>query len=41
MNGKKINFGDKKKESDFYKKKKISRINYIDAIKMLVSKKES
>ena len=42
MNGKKINFNDKKiKKSDFYKKnKKIFNIDDIDVNKILVSKKE-
>ena len=36
-----INFEDKKiKKSDFYKNKKINRIDDIDANKILVSKKE-
>ena len=42
MSGKSINFNDKKiKESDFYKNKRISKIEDIDANKMLVSKKEA
>ena len=42
MNGKNINFEDKKIEkSDFYKNKKINSIDDIDANKILVSKKES
>ena len=42
MNGKNINFGNKKmKKSDFYNKnKKIFNINDIDVNKILVSKKE-
>ena len=41
MNEKNINFNDKKIEkSDFYKNKKIKRINAIDVNKILVSKKE-
>ena len=42
MNGKNINFDDKKKKkSDFYKKnKKIFNIDDIDVNKILVSKKE-
>ena len=42
MSGKSINFGDKKiNKSNFYKNKKIFRIDDIDVNKMLVSKKES
>ena len=42
MSGKNINFGDQKiKKSEFYKNKKISRIDDIDVIKILVSEKES
>ena len=42
MSGKNINFEDKKiKKSDFYKNKKINRIDDIDVNKILVSKKES
>ena len=41
MSKKNINFNDKKIEkSDFYKNKKIKRINDIDVNKILVSKKE-
>ena len=41
MSGKNINFEDKKiKKSDFYKNKKINRIDDIDVNKILVSKKE-
>ena len=42
MSGKNINFDDKKIiKSDFYKNKKINRIDDIDVNKILVSKKES
>ena len=43
MNGKSINFNDKKiKKSDFYNKnKKIFNVDDIDANKILVSKKET
>ena len=42
MSGKNINFDDKKiKKSDFYKNKKINRIDDIDVNRILVSKKES
>ena len=42
MSGKNINFDEKKnKKSDFYKNKKITKIDDIDANKILVSKKES
>ena len=42
MSEKNINFEDRKiKKSDFYKNKKIKRIDDIDVDKMLVSKKES
>ena len=42
MSVKNINFGDKKNlKSDFYKNKKITKINDIDVNKILVSKKES
>ena len=42
MSGKSINFDDKKiNKSNFYKNKKLLSLNDIDAIKMLVSKKES
>ena len=40
MSGKNINFNDKKiKKSDFYKNKKINRINDVDVNKILVPKK--
>ena len=39
MSIKNVNFGDKKiKKSDFYKNKKVTRIDDIDANKILVSK---
>ena len=42
MSVKNINFEDKKiKKSDFYKNKKITKIDDIDVNKILVSKKES
>ena len=42
MNGKNINFGDKNiQKSNFYKNKKLSKIDDIDVNKILVSKKES
>ena len=42
MSGKNINFEDKKiKKSDFYKNKKIAKIDDIDVNEILVSKKES
>ena len=41
MSGKNINFDDKKiKKSDFYKNKKVNRIDDIDVNKILVSIKE-
>ena len=41
MSGNNINFGDKKiKKSDFYKNKKVTNIDDIDANKILVSKEE-
>ena len=41
MGGKNVNFGDKKiKESDFYKNKKVIKIDDIDVNKILVSKEE-
>ena len=41
MSGKNINFGVKKiRKSDFYKNKRINRIDDIDANKILVSKKQ-
>ena len=42
MRGKNINFDNKKiKKSDFYKNRKINKIDDIDVNKILVSKKES
>ena len=42
MSGKNINFDDKKiRKSNFYKNKKLNRIDDIDVNKILVSKKES
>ena len=42
MSGKNINFEDKKiKKSDFYKNKKVTKIDNINVNKILVSKKES
>ena len=39
MSGKNVNFGDKKiKKSNFYKNKKVIRIDNIDVNKILVSK---
>ena len=41
MSGKSVNFDDKKiKRSDFYKNKKVFRIDNTDANKLLVSKEE-
>ena len=41
MSGENINFDDKKiKRSEFYKNKKVTRIDDIDVDKILVSKKE-
>ena len=41
MSGKNINFEDKKiKNKDFYKNKKVNRIDDIDVNKILISKKE-
>ena len=41
MNGKNINFDNKKiQKSKFYKNKKAFQINDVDAIKLLVSEKE-
>ena len=41
MSGKKVNFEDKKiKKSDFYKNKKVTKIDDIDVNKILVSKEE-
>ena len=40
MSGKNINFDDKKiKKSDFYKNKKVTKIDNINVDKILVSKK--
>ena len=40
MSGKNINFDDKKiKKSDFYKNKKVTKIDNINVNKILVSKK--
>ena len=42
MSRKNVNFGDKKiKKSVFYKNKKVTKIDGIDANKILVSKKET
>ena len=42
MSGKNINFGDKKvKKSNFYKNKKVIKIDDIDVNKILVSKEEN
>ena len=41
MSEKNVNFGDKKmKKSDFYKNKKVTKIDDIDVNKILVSKEE-
>ena len=41
MSGKNVNFGNKKiKKSDFYKNKKVTKIDDIDVNKILVSKEE-
>ena len=41
MSGKNINFNDKKiKKSDFYKNKKIDKIDDMDVNNILISKKE-
>ena len=41
MSGKNVNFGDKKiKKSDFYKNKKVIKIDDIDVNKILVSEEE-
>ena len=41
LSGKNVNFGDKKiKKCDFYKNKKVSKIDDIDVNKILVSKEE-
>ena len=42
MSGKSLNFEDKKiKKSEFYKNKQVTKIDEINANKILVSKKES
>ena len=42
MSGKNINFDDKKiRKSDFYKNKRITKIDDIDVNNILVSKKEA
>ena len=42
MSGKNVNFVDKKiKKSDFYKNKKVAKIDDIDVNKILVSKEEA
>ena len=41
MTGKNVNFGDKiMKKSDFYKNKKVTKIDDIDVDKILISKEE-
>ena len=41
MSSKSVNFGDKKiKKSDFYKNKKVAKIDDVDVNKILVSKEE-
>ena len=41
MSGKSVNFGDKKiKKRDFYKNKKVTKIDDIDFNQILVSKEE-
>ena len=41
MNGKNVNFGDTKiKTSDFYKNRKVIKIDNIDVNKILISKEE-
>ena len=41
MSSKNVNFGDKKiKKSDFYKNKKVAKIDDVDVNKILVSKEE-
>ena len=40
MSGKNINFNDKKIKSDFYKNKKVNKMENMDVNKILVSKKE-
>ena len=40
MSGKRVNFGDKRvNKSNFYKNKKLFKIDHIDADKILVSRK--
>ena len=41
MNGKTINFNDKKIKSNFYKNEKVFHIDNIDVNNILLSKKES
>ena len=42
MSRKNLNFGDKKiKKSDFYKNKKVTKVDDVDVDKILVSKKDS
>ena len=41
MSGKKVNFGDKKiKKTNFYKNKKVTKVDDVDVNKILVSKEE-
>ena len=40
MSRKNVNFEDKKKKNDFYKNKKVTKIDAIDVNKILVSKEE-
>ena len=41
MSGKNVNFGDKMiKKSEFYKNRKVIKIDYIDVNKILISKEE-
>ena len=41
MSGKNVNFGDKKiKKTNFYKSKKVTKIDDVDVNKILVSKEE-
>ena len=40
MSRKNVNFADKKKKSDFYKNKKVTKIDDIHVKKILVSKEE-
>ena len=40
MSGKSVNFGDKKKKSNFYKNRNLFKTDEIDVNKILVSKKE-